>query len=644
MKLPFLILAAGFLMLGGCTVVDVAEVVSYKARNAAKEKTPFDLQKEAIYERMKRYGINRDDVAALRRLYETNAGGSFSVSAAHVSVATDDLLKPGEHYRIEMDEHILTMKVPTAGNAVPGQWIWPYTNTRTPDPGMAKLLKLEKGAVAVANLGWYVCNGLLTGVVGRCDIAGVGMNYRVLTPKEIEDLSTPERMRAFFTRFQKSQIPTQEDIERSARERLIDNRMGTRIVSPPETVVINGRIWIRYITDRGQKRHYQYVTLLGPDRRLILNTGLPPYDYTAHPAPSTWPAPSKRALAIMEETVGSLRIAKINDDGAPDPFVVERVEPAPLPIRERATEPAPSYGIGDHSAALKGSARFTDNVNGTITDNLTGLIWLKDANCFGAQPWRTALKSIQTLAAGDCGLTDGSVAGQWQLPSQKELHSLIDYSVSRPTLLAGHPFTNVQAKPYWSSSAYDYTKAWRVDFVKGYAISEFRSSNYNIWPVLKTTKKARMLSQEPRFADNTDGTVTDNHTGLIWLKNANCFGIMSLSSGFLRVEKLASGACGLTDGSAAGQWRLPNLDELHQLVDLSAPQQTLSLSAGYPFSNVQAKPYWSSTQDISSANTVSVVDVINADSDRIYTNTTQRDVYTWPVRRGGDVARLPADQ
>ena len=340
MKPLLFLLAAGLVMLGGCAVVDVAEVVSHKVRDAAKEKTPFQTQEEAIYARMKRYGINRDDVADLKRLYETNAGGAFSVAAAHIRVATDDLLKPGEHYRIEMDEYILTMKVPPAGSAVPGQWIWPYTNTRTPDPSIAKLLKLEKGSAKVVDLAWFVCDSILPpGVVGRCETAGVSMNYRVLSPKDMEDLSTPERMRAFFTRFQKSRIPTQEDIERSIRERLIDNRMGNRIVSPPEPVVINGRIWIRYITDRGQERAYQYVTLLGPDRRLILNTGLPPYDYTAHPDPSTWPAPSKRALAIMEETVGSLRITKINDDGAPDPFVVERVEPAPLPVREKRPVP-----------------------------------------------------------------------------------------------------------------------------------------------------------------------------------------------------------------------------------------------------------------------------------------------------------------
>lgn len=39
------------------------------------------------------------------------------------------------------------------------------------------------------------------------------------------------------------------------------------------------------------------------------------------------------------------------------------------------------------------SPRFTDNGNGTVTDNLTGLIWLKNADCFGfvtTQVWATA--------------------------------------------------------------------------------------------------------------------------------------------------------------------------------------------------------------------------------------------------------------
>lgn len=57
------------------------------------------------------------------------------------------------------------------------------------------------------------------------------------------------------------------------------------------------------------------------------------------------------------------------------------------------------------------SPRFTDNGNGTITDHLTGLTWLKNVNCFGDQEWATALNLANNLHSGQCGLTDGSAAG-----------------------------------------------------------------------------------------------------------------------------------------------------------------------------------------------------------------------------------------
>ena len=42
--------------------------------------------------------------------------------------------------------------------------------------------------------------------------------------------------------------------------------------------------------------------------------------------------------------------------------------------------------------------RFTDNKDGTVTDNLTGLIWLKNANCANAERnWKTALNDILQL-------------------------------------------------------------------------------------------------------------------------------------------------------------------------------------------------------------------------------------------------------
>ena len=159
-----------------------------------------------------------------------------------------------------------------------------------------------------------------------------------------------------------------------------------------------------------------------------------------------------------------------------------------------------SYATGDDGALQKGVAwpipRFTVNVNtaddtgagggiagngicdgtetcnGTITDNLTGLIWLKNANCLGTStPWQGALNFANGLASGACGLTDSSNAGDWRLPNVNELRSLLDYSNSFPALPSNHQFSNISNFYYWSStteaSVFGATRAWAADFTLG---------------------------------------------------------------------------------------------------------------------------------------------------------------------------------
>ena len=92
---------------------------------------------------------------------------------------------------------------------------------------------------------------------------------------------------------------------------------------------------------------------------------------------------------------------------------------------------------------------------------------------------------------------------------------------------------------------------------------------------------------EPRFEDNGDGTVTDHLTGLVWLKNANCFGTRTWANALTSCNSLASGACGLTDGSAAGDWRLPNVVELESLVNIGASNSATWLNA-HGFIGVQS--------------------------------------------------------
>jgi hypothetical protein len=129
--------------------------------------------------------------------------------------------------------------------------------------------------------------------------------------------------------------------------------------------------------------------------------------------------------------------------------------------------------------------RFTDNLDGTVTDNLTGLIWLKNADCFGLRVWTDALSDANGLMSGSCGLTDGSVATDWRLPNIKELFSLVDYGQSNPALPSGHPFTGVQSAGYYSSSSSvaGPDAAWAVNLSFGQDSPSNKPNTRYVWPV-----------------------------------------------------------------------------------------------------------------------------------------------------------------
>ena len=141
--------------------------------------------------------------------------------------------------------------------------------------------------------------------------------------------------------------------------------------------------------------------------------------------------------------------------------------------------------------------RFIDNKDGTVTDSMTNLIWLKNPNCFGMLDWKSAVQAAKGLKEGKCGpdptfvLSDGSSAGDWRLPTMKELCTLIDFSRRDPALPKGHLFLDVPTGYHWSATTLDYYSgmAWIVYIESGTTCYEdVKNRAGYIWPVRNLSK------------------------------------------------------------------------------------------------------------------------------------------------------------
>lgn len=191
---------------------------------------------------------------------------------------------------------------------------------------------------------------------------------------------------------------------------------------------------------------------------------------------------------LPADCVGRLKIGTEERD-----VVIKNCTPAAITVIEAGvlkTGQTTSFATGDDGALQKGAAspnpRFTDNGNGTITDNLTELIWLKNANCFSQRTWVNALTAANNLANGQCGLTDGSVAGDWRLPNRNELTSLLNLGTFNPALPSSHLFTNFQSTNYWSSTndgAGNSSDAWAVSFGFGNMVHVIKTFSFFVTAV-----------------------------------------------------------------------------------------------------------------------------------------------------------------
>jgi hypothetical protein len=99
---------------------------------------------------------------------------------------------------------------------------------------------------------------------------------------------------------------------------------------------------------------------------------------------------------------------------------------------------------------------YTPNGDGTVTDNVTGLIWQQSVP-LNVYTWSEAIAYCPTL----------QLAGHddWRLPSLVELFSIVDDGQANPSINSTY-FPSTPVNYFWSSSpmAGSATNAWSVDF------------------------------------------------------------------------------------------------------------------------------------------------------------------------------------
>ncbi|MBI5675734.1 MAG: DUF1566 domain-containing protein [Nitrospirae bacterium] len=151
----------------------------------------------------------------------------------------------------------------------------------------------------------------------------------------------------------------------------------------------------------------------------------------------------------------------------------------------------PCAGTGQDGAYNINPMSFTNNGNGTITDNNTGLMWQKcsvgqnnDSTCSGTAQYYNWYRASGTYHATYnpssqyvCGERTTGGYTDWRLPSKKELITIVDYSIPYPgpTINTTY-FPNTVASAYWSSTTYAYypSFAWYVGFSNGYVFINYK--------------------------------------------------------------------------------------------------------------------------------------------------------------------------
>lgn len=236
-------------------------------------------------------------------------------------------------------------------------------------------------------------------------------------------------------------------------------------------------------------------------------------------------------------------------------------------------EPSPGEAFYGQDAAYEGNRpSYTDNGDGTVTDNVTGLMWQQTMD--GKMTFADAFEYAENGMLG--GYDD------WRVPTIKELWSLMQYTGQSGGETAGTLYIDTEYfdqpigdtsigereidAQVWSSTEYTGLTMGGARTVFGVNFIDGRIKGYPAYnPRENTDQKmyVRLVRSNTdyginNFTDNGDGTISDLATGLMWL---------STDDGTARDWEEALSYAENSGYAGYSDWRLPSAKELQSIVD-----------------------------------------------------------------------------
>lgn len=319
---------------------------------------------------------------------------------------------------------------------------------------------------------------------------------------------------------------------------------------------------------------------------------------------------------------------------------------------------------------------YTDNGDGTVTDNVTSLIWQKSPDTNSDGSITASDKLAYNKAATYCDNLSLAGHDDWQLPTIKQFYSLMNFTGIDPS---GYESTDISGLiPFIDTNYFDFaygeTSAGERIIDSQYASSTFyvgpdryifgvnfadgRIKGYGL--TLRGQDKTLFVSCIRQnstygvnaFVDNGNNTIVDNATNLMWAKNDSG---SDASKGLNWEEALAYVKTkNAVKYLGYSDWRLPNVKELHSILDYSRSPDTTNSAAIDPLFNATSITneagqndysfYWSSTTHANSTDTPgSHGAYVSFGRAMGYMDNTWQDVHGAGAQRSDPKSGNPAD-